>query len=165
MTPRWARPLTTTKIMMTPIDTQGDVGRLKYSSRAKARRIAKRLDLDGVHSHKFEEMNGGRRFYMPGTNHRELSRELQNRGLPPAPPRSQMQDSGMGMGMGGPKSDTSTSTDSVDETMFGDDDTDNMFGGIEQIDDLGSLKDEDAKPLGEMDLTGDEDDDGDMEIY
>lgn len=154
--------------MMGPIDTQGDVGRLKYSSRAKAQKVARKLDLNGTHSHKFDDMNGGRRFYMPGTNHRDLSRELQNRGLPPAPPRSQMQDSGMGMGMGGPKSDPSASKDSgmgVDGAMFGDASTDNMLDEMEGIDEMESLTDQDVQPLGEMDLTGDEDDDGDMEIY
>lgn len=152
--------------MMTPIDTQGDVGRLKYSSKAKAQKVADKLTLDGTHSHKFENMNNGRRFYMPGQNHRNLSRELRNRGLPPAPPRSQMDDSGMGMGMDASQPDRSQSQGGgmmPDDEMFGG--SGNMLDEMEEMGDIESLKDQDVKPLGEMDLTGDEDDDGDMEIY
>jgi len=77
--------------------TRTRIGRLKYDSRATAQKKADSLGLDGTHSHKFKDMNGGERFYMPGTNHKTLNKALKKRGMRPTPAR----ENGMGMGASG----------------------------------------------------------------
>jgi len=91
--------------------TRTRIGRLKYDSRATAQKKADSLGLDGTHSHKFKDMNGGERFYMPGTNHKKLNKALEQRGMRPTPAR----ENGMGgsngnssmMSMGGSGADSS----------------------------------------------------------
>jgi hypothetical protein len=134
---------------MTP-KFSGDVGRLKYSTRAKARKASKKLNLNGrTHNHKFDNMNGGKRFYMPGKNHRELSDALVNRGLPPEPARG---SSGMGGGMGASPDESSKSGGLFDLGMSEGDEDPLGFG-----EDM-SIIDEDA-------TMGDSDGDDEMELY
>jgi hypothetical protein len=54
-------------------------GRLKYSSKSEAEKTARKLGLDGVHSH----MMNGERIYMPGENHKNLNDALRERGREP----------------------------------------------------------------------------------
>lgn len=90
--------------------TRTRIGRLKYDSRATAQKKADSLGLDGTHSHKFEDMNGGERFYMPGTNHKKLNKALEQRGMRPTPAREN--------GMGG--SPTMRVSDlNIDSSMMG----------------------------------------------
>ena len=117
------------------------MGYLKFTSRSKAQRIARKLDLSGTHSHKMQ----GTRIYMPGSNHQKLNRALRREGLP----ETMMPGQGMdGMGAG----------DDLDDAMAMDLDPaveDQLEGG---------LIDEDIATgvgLG----VGDDDDDGEMEIY
>ena len=117
------------------------MGYLKFDTRSKAQRIARKLDLSGTHSHKMQ----GPRIYMPGSNHRKLNRALRREGLP----ETMMPGQGMdGMGAG----------DDLDDAMAMDLDPaveDQLEGG---------LIDEDIATgvgLG----VGDDDDDGEMEIY
>jgi hypothetical protein len=76
--------------------TRTRIGRLKYDTQAKAQQKADALGLSGTHSHKMKGMNGGERFYMPGTDHQKLNKALKKRGKRPTPAR----ENGMG-GMGG----------------------------------------------------------------
>jgi len=138
------------------------MGYLKFTSRSKAQRIARKLDLSGTHSHEMQ----GQRIYMPGSNHQKLNRALRREGLP----ETMMPGQGMtGMGSG----------DDLDEAMMpdlGDRPTQNYTS--DELDDLmdpeftdtvddqleGGLIDEDVATgigLG----VGDDDDDGEMEIY
>jgi len=117
------------------------MGYLKFSSRSKAQRIARKLDLSGTHSHEMQ----GQRIYMPGSDHQKLNRALRREGLP----ETMMPGQGMdGMGAG----------DDLDDAMAMDLDPaveDQLEGG---------LIDEDIATgvgLG----VGDDDDDGEMEIY
>ena len=117
------------------------MGYLKFTSRSKAQRIARKLDLTGTHNHEMQ----GRTIYMPGSNHRKLNRALRREGLP----ETMMPGQGMdGMGAG----------DDLDDAMAMDLDPaveDQLEGG---------LIDEDIATgvgLG----VGDDDDDGEMEIY
>lgn len=117
------------------------MGYLKFTSRSKAQRIARKLDLSGTHSHEMQ----GTRIYMPGSDHQKLNRALRREGLP----ETMMPGQGMtGMGAG----------DDLDEAMAMDLDPaveDQLEGG---------LIDEDVATgigLG----VGDDDDDGEMEIY
>jgi hypothetical protein len=117
------------------------MGYLKFDTRSKAQRIARKLDLSGTHSHEMQ----GTRIYMPGSDHQKLNRALRREGLP----ETMMPGQGMtGMGAG----------DDLDEAMAMDLDPaveDQLEGG---------LIDEDVATgvgLG----VGDDDDDGEMEIY
>jgi len=56
---------------------QGPAGYVKYRSKSRAMRIARKLDLSDTHSH---EMNG-MTIHMPGGNHRDLNDELRERGF------------------------------------------------------------------------------------
>jgi hypothetical protein len=138
------------------------MGYLKFTSRSKAQRIARKLDLSGTHSHKMQ----GTRIYMPGSDHQKLNRALRREGLP----ETMMPGQGMtGMGSG----------DDLDAAMMpdlGDRPTQNYTADeldelvepefTDQVDDQleGGLIDEDIATgvgLG----VGDKDDDGEMEIY
>jgi hypothetical protein len=66
--------------------------RYQYRSKRKAKKVAKRLGLSGVHQH---EKNGDT-IYMPGTNHKKLNRALERENMPPA--MKPGQGSGMNMG-------------------------------------------------------------------
>jgi len=150
---------------------QGDVGRLKYSTKAKAKKASRKLGLNGrTHSHKFEDMNGGRRFYMPGSQHRELSNALMERGLPPAPPRGSGGGMGGGMssGMGGGMNDGMGKSDGG-KGMFGGSSSDDAADEVEKLlGQKGGGPDKDSPigfGLGLEELAGDEDDDGEMELY
>ena len=117
------------------------MGYLKFTTRSKAQRVAGKLGLSGTHSHEMQ----GRTIYMPGSNHQKLNRALRREGLP----ETMMPGQGMdGMGAG----------DDLDDAMAMDLDPaveDQLEGG---------LIDEDIATgvgLG----VGDEDDDGEMEIY
>ncbi len=117
------------------------MGYLKFDTRSKAQRIARKLDLSGTHSHKMQ----GTRIYMPGSNHQKLNRALRREGLP----ETMMPGQGMdGMGAG----------DDLDDAMAMDLDPaveDQLEGG---------LIDEDVATGIGLGI-GDDDDDGEMEIY
>ena len=138
------------------------MGYLKFTSRSKAQRIARKLGLSGTHSHEMQ----GRTIYMPGSNHRKLNRALRQEGLP----ETMVPGKGMtGMGSG----------DDLDEAMmpdlgdrptqnYTDDELDDLMDPefTDTVDDQleGGLIDEDVATgvgLG----VGDDDDDGEMEIY
>lgn len=64
----------------------GTYGRLKYSARDKARGVADKLDLAGIHRHDDRDPDGdgmNETIYMPGENHRNLNDALRERGKEP----------------------------------------------------------------------------------
>jgi len=67
--------------------------RYQYRKKKKAKNVAERLGLSGVHKH---EKNGNT-IYMPGTNHKKLNRALKRENMPPAMKPGQ----GSAMNMGG----------------------------------------------------------------
>lgn len=122
--------------------TRTRIGRLKYDTRATAQKKADSLGLDGTHSHKFKDMNGGERFYMPGTNHKKLNKALKKRGMRPTPAREN------GMSMGG------SSADSSMMDMGGSSGDSSMLG-------MGSSNDDRDRPSAFDQLRDDRDDDRD----
>jgi hypothetical protein len=109
--------------------TRTRIGRLKYDTRATAQKKADALGLDGTHSHKMKGMNGGERFYMPGTNHKKLNKALKKRGMRPTPAR----ENGMGMGgSGGDSSMMSMGSPGDDSSMLdmGDSNSDSSMLGM-----------------------------------
>jgi hypothetical protein len=66
--------------------------RYQYRSKRKAKKVAERVGLSGIHKH---EKNGDT-IYMPGTNHKKLNRALERENMPPA--MKPGQGSGMNMG-------------------------------------------------------------------
>jgi len=138
------------------------MGYLKFTTRSKAQRIAGKLGLSGTHNHEMQ----GRTIYMPGSNHRRLNRALRQEGLP----ETMVPGKGMtGMGSG----------DDLDEAMMpdlGDRPTQNYTA--DDLDDLmdpeftDTVDDQLERGLIDEDIAtgvglgvGDEDDDGEMEIY
>jgi len=132
--------------------TRTRIGRLKYDSRATAQKKADSLGLDGTHSHKFKDMNGGERFYMPGTNHKKLNKALEQRGMRPTPAR----ENGMGMGgSNGGSSMMSMGGSGGDSSMLGmggsNDDRDRP-SAFDQLRDDGRDDDRDRRGTGLGDL-------------
>jgi hypothetical protein len=111
------------------------LGRLKYRTAPEARAVADELGISGSHSHRMS----GEKIHMPGRDHETLNKALESRGLPPT--RMPGGDSG-GM-MGG---------------MMGGSSAEAMPDPVADI--------EDPEPVFDLDsLTGDRDDDDNMEIY
>jgi hypothetical protein len=83
---------------------QTENGRLKYSSKSEAEKTARKLGLDGTHSHMMQINGQQKRIYMPGNNHQNLNDALRARGREPTMVPGQgggmMSSGGMGM-MGG----------------------------------------------------------------
>jgi hypothetical protein len=76
----------------------GAVGMYKYRTQSKAEMVAKKLGIDGFHSHQKDGVNGGRRYYMPGETHRELNQALESMGKQPTGATPSMSGGGMMMG-------------------------------------------------------------------
>lgn len=66
--------------------------RYQYKSKRKAKEVAERLGLSGVHQHQ----KNGDKIYMPGTNHKKLNRALERENMPPAMKPGQGSDMNMG---------------------------------------------------------------------
>jgi hypothetical protein len=66
--------------------------RYQYRSKRKAKKVAERLGLSGVHQHQ----KNGDTIYMPGTNHKKLNRALERENMPPAMKPGQGSDMNMG---------------------------------------------------------------------
>jgi hypothetical protein len=60
-----------------------EIGRYKYKTQSKAEAVARKLGIDGFHSHQKDGVNGGRRYYMPGETHAELNQALKAMGKQP----------------------------------------------------------------------------------
>jgi hypothetical protein len=145
------------------------MGYVKYTTRNKAQRIAGKLGLSGTHNHEMQ----GRTIYMPGSNHRKLNRALRREGLP----ETMVPGKGMtGMGSGDDLDAAMMPDRSMMNTDLPDQPTQNYTADeldelvepefTDQVEDQleGGLIDEDIATgvgLG----VGDEDDDGEMEIY
>jgi hypothetical protein len=189
--------------MLTKAKLTTTEGYVKYRTQAKARKVARKLDLQGTHSHQMD----GKTIYMPSNSHSALNAELRKRGLP----ATMVPVSGAGGMAGGDMSsmsdDMSSDTGRMEMGMNGaggmmPDPTDSdpafnqqrmMDAGITPADEMSmddGMFDMDMQegerpedplnmgkmgmdqamfgertPLGERELTGDEDDDGEMEIY
>jgi hypothetical protein len=171
------------------------VGYVKYRTQAEAERVARKLDLQGTHSH---QMNG-MTIYMPSNSHSALNAELRKRGLPetmvPVNGASMGMESSdrMEMGMtgsggmmpdpsaesmpGGLESDDMMNMDRMTDAGMSPEDEMSLDDGMfdlemgpdeEMTDPMGMDRGEmgmDQTLFGEIEMTGDEDDDGDMEIY
>jgi len=121
--------------MLTKQKLTTSIGYVKYRSRAEARRVAKKLDLQGTHSHQMEVNGMTRTIYMPSNSHSALNAELRKRGLPKTMvPVSGTRDMGSGgssmdrmeMGMTGgggmmPGPSSSPSAESMPGDLEGDD--------------------------------------------
>jgi hypothetical protein len=60
-----------------------EIGRYKYKTQSKAEGVARKLGIDGFHSHQESGTNNGNRYYMPGETHRELNMALKSMGKQP----------------------------------------------------------------------------------
>jgi hypothetical protein len=176
--------------MLTKAKLTTTEGYVKYRTQTKARKVARKLDLQGTHSHEMD----GRTIYMPSNSHSALNAELRKRGLPatmvPVSGAGGMSGGGMSddgrmeMGMngaGGMMPDPTGDSDpafnqkrmmdagitpkdemSMDDGMFDMD----MQEGERPEDPMNMGKmGMDQTLFGEIEMTGDEDDDGEMEIY
>jgi hypothetical protein len=76
----------------------GAAGRYKYRTQSKAEMVAKRLGINGFHSHQESGTNNGNRYYMPGETHRELNDALRKMGKEPTGAGASMSGGGMMMG-------------------------------------------------------------------
>jgi|APHM01.1.fsa_nt_gi hypothetical protein len=116
--------------------TRTRIGRLKYATKKKAQQKADALGLSGTHSHKMKGMNGGERFYMPGTTHKKLNKALKKRGMRPTKARENgmggMGGGGMGGGsmMGGGSGDRDRDRPSAFDRLRDDDDRDRKSSGL-----------------------------------
>jgi len=140
-------------------DVLGTVlGRLKYRTQEEAEAVADELSLEDTHSHSMDVDGDDEKetFHMPGGGHDKLNKELTERGREPAPARANMRD------MDKDKMSEEKPMGMSDGGMFGGDssmmsmDGGGMFGGGADGMDPDKVF---APPV------GDEDDDGDMEIY
>lgn len=123
------------------------LGRLKYRTAEEARGAARDLGISGVHSH----MIDGERVFMPGSDHEKLNKALRKQGRPPTKMPGK-QDSGAMMNgmMTGMMSD-GDETDVVDPEPMMDGD--------------GEVEVDMPEMMGDSAMFGDEDDDGNMELY
>jgi hypothetical protein len=124
-----------------------ELGRLKYRTAEEARGAARDLGLSGTHSHTMD----GERVFMPGKNHTKLNEALEKQGLAPTPVPGEGGGGGM---MGGMMDPSKSSIPDVPEP---------------DMPDPEPLTDEQEISPGELfgpsPMGGDEDDDGDMELY
>jgi len=125
-----------------------ELGRLKYRTAEEARGAARDLGLSGTHSHTMS----GERLFMPGKNHTKLNKALEKQGLPPTPVPGNDSSGGMMSGMLDP-SGMAEAPDVPEPDMP----------------EPEPLTDEQEISPGELfgpsPMAGDEDDDGDMELY
>jgi hypothetical protein len=100
-----------TQAQLTTVD-----GYLKFSSKAEAKKVARRLGISGTHSHKM----GSKTIHMPGSNHRTLNNALVKKGLPETPVPNSGSGSSGGM-MGGMMSGMMSSKDKKNKRKKTDD--------------------------------------------
>lgn len=159
-------------------------GRLQFATRREAETAASNLGISGTHSHK----TGGKMIYMPGTNHSQLNRALKQNGMAPtAMPGDGMMDMSPTMGEmdGMEMADSAFSGRDVDTALIDDagmfDEGAEEFRMVEDVSDpgfAGGGVDVEADMMGidigeqealtddlEGLFVGDEDKDGEMEIY
>lgn len=86
------KPKTVKRSEAIPLTGGPGLMRYQYNSKRKAKSVAERLGLSGVHQHQ----KNGRTIYMPGKNHKKLNRALKQENMPPA--MKPGQGSGMNMG-------------------------------------------------------------------
>jgi len=159
------------------------MGRLKYRTKAEANAAARELGLSGSHSH----MMDGQRVHMPGTNHEKLNKALRSRGLPTTmvPGKGGGSGSMMGGGMGGdmgkmsmgmadsaaPDPQPGSEMRDIEQGLFGVANEAGLADGVAPSDDDPPPEPAPGtppavKPVFDVEsLTGDRDDDDEMEIY
>jgi hypothetical protein len=76
-----------------------EIGRYKYKTQSKAEAVARKLGIDGFHSHQESGTNNGKRYYMPGETHAELNQALKAMGKQPTGGTPSPSMSGGGMNM------------------------------------------------------------------
>jgi|APHM01.1.fsa_nt_gi hypothetical protein len=155
--------------MLTKQKLTTTIGYLKYRSRAEAARVARKLDLSGTHSHETKVNGRTQTIYMPSNSHSALNSELQKRGLP----KTMVPVSGASMGAMGdggfsqPDPMSDAGLEPADDMALNDGMFDlEMEPGEDERDPMNMAEmGMDQQLFGEIEMTGDEDDDGDMEIY